>query len=131
MSASRPALVSGLVFALAGFAVAAALVWWLPHCHAELPMRCVWMTRANMGTGVLIGLLGLAMMFAGVGSAMGLATGIVLSSLLMIAVATVLIGPCPNPMMGCHAVTEPALIVIGAVIALAGLAELWRLSRVR
>ena len=55
--------------------------------------------------------------------------GIIFTAMLEMALATVLIGPCPNPMMGCHAVTQPTILVAGALIALAALAEMWRLSK--
>ena len=42
---------------------------------------------------------------------------------------TVLIGTCPNPMMACHRVTDPALIVIGVLVALVAAADAWRLSK--
>ena len=32
-------------------------------------------------------------------------------------------------MMGCHAVTQPTILVAGALIALIALAEMWRLSK--
>ena len=53
----------------------------------------------------------------------------ILNGILVVLLATVLIGPCPNPMMGCHATTQGALIVFGVIIALIAAADLWRLSR--
>ena len=93
-------------------------------------MKCVWMTRAAAGASLVIAALGVVMMFSpSAGAAIGALAGIIFTAMLEMALATVLIGPCPNPMMGCHAVTQPTILVAGALIALAALAEMWRLSK--
>lgn len=130
MANTRPAFVSGLVMTAAGLVLAAALFWWLPHCHGEVVMKCVWMTRAAAGAALVVAALGLVMMLApSAGAAIGALSGIVFTAILEMALASVLIGPCPNPMMGCHAVTQPTILVASALIALIALAEMWRLSK--
>lgn len=69
------------------------------------------------------------MQFVSAHWAAGLQTANILNGILVVLLATVLIGPCPNPMMGCHATTQGALIVFGVIIALIAAADLWRLSR--
>lgn len=130
MLQSRPAFVSGIVMTAVGLVLAAALFWWLPHCHTEMVMKCVWMTRAAAGASLVIAALGVVMMFSpSAGAAIGALAGIIFTAMLEMALATVLIGPCLNPMMGCHAVTRPTILVAGALIALIALAEMWRLSK--
>ena len=131
MKTSHPALFSGIFFALAGLILSAALFFgWLPHCHGEKIMRCVWMTRAAGGTALMIAALGYVMLFTNERAvAMGIGIGVFFAAILEAALATVLIGPCPSPMMLCHAVTQPTVIVSSAVLALFALADVWRLSR--
>lgn len=131
MPQSRPAAVTGILYLAAGLALAAALLaGWLPHCGGEAPMRCLWMTRAAAGTSLALAAAGLFMVFArSAAAAMGLAAGVFLLSLLLASTAGILIGPCPSPMMHCHAVTQPALLVAGALLSLIALADVWRLSR--
>ena len=69
------------------------------------------------------------MQFAARGVAMGLQIANVLNGLLVVALSTFLIGACPNPLMRCHTVTEPILVVCGAVLALIALVDFWRLSK--
>lgn len=129
-ASKAPARVSGLLLFILGALLAVALLWWLPHCGGEHVMRCVWMTRAAAGVAGLIALEGLLASIArSAAAAAGLEAGIVLAGILEILVALVLIGPCPNPMMACHAVTEPVIILSGAVIAVVALADMWRLTR--
>lgn len=132
MSQSRPAFVSGIVMTAVGLILAAALFWWLPHCHGEIVMKCVWMTRAAAGASLVIAALGVVMVFSpSAGAAIGALAGIIFTAMLETALTTVLIGPCPNPMMGCHAVTQPTILVAAALIALVALAVMWRLSKLQ
>ena len=117
----KPNFLSGFLMVVVGALVAFASLFWLPHCGGETPMRCVWLLRAATGVGF--------MKFVAAKTAAGIQIGNVLMGLLLIALATVLIGTCPNPMMACHRVTDPALIVIGLVVALIAAADAWRLSK--
>ncbi|MBS1344801.1 MAG: DUF4418 family protein, partial [Sutterella sp.] len=51
-----------------------------------------------------------------------------LNAILIAGVAGPLIGPCPSPMMHCHSITQPVLIVAAAVIAVIALIEIRRLA---
>lgn len=125
----KPAFFSGLLTVFLGAALAVASLVWLPHCGGEHVMKCIWMVRSVAGVGLLIALTGVAMQFVSAHWAAGLQTANVLNGLLVIALSTFLIGPCPNPLMGCNATTQGALIVFGAIISLVAAADLWRLSR--
>ena len=125
----KPAFFTGLLMAFLGAALAVASLVWLPHCGGAPVMKCVWMVRATAGVGFMIMLGGIIMQFVSAHWAAGLQTANILNGILVILLATVLIGPCPNPMMGCHATTQGALIVFGVIIALIAAADLWRLSR--
>lgn len=113
----KPNFLSGFLMVVVGALVAFASLFWLPHCGGETPMRCVWLLRAATGVGFMILVSGVVMKFVAAKTAAGIQIGNVLMGLLLIALATVLIGTCPNPMMACHRVTDPALIVIGLVVA--------------
>lgn len=127
----KTAFASGILLMLLGIALALATLFFLPHCGGEKIMRCIWMTRSVAAVGFGIAVLGCAMQFASRGAAIGLEAGVLVLSLLVIALSTVVIGSCPNPMMKCHTITEPVLIIWGAVLALVSLADMWRLSRLR
>lgn len=131
MHNEHPARWSGILLLVAGALLAAALLLgWLPHCMRQPPMRCVWMINACIGVSGVIAVLGLGMAAArSAAAAMGLAAGVLMNAILLMALAGPLIGPCPNPLMHCHTETQPAVLVIGAVLAVLGLIEVWRLSR--
>ena len=107
----KPNFLSGFLMVLVGALVAFASLFWLPHCGGETPMRCV------------------VMKFVAAKTAAGIQIGNVLMGLLLVALAAFLIGSCPNPMMACHRVTDPALIVIGVLVALVAAVDAWRLSK--
>lgn len=125
----KPAFASGFVMLVIGALLALAAMFWLPHCGGEKTMRCVWMLASVSGVGMLIAVTGVVMQFASRQIAMGLQAANVLNGLLVLALSTFLIGACPNPLMRCHTVTEPILVVWGAAIAVIALVDLWRLSK--
>lgn len=125
----KPGFLSGFLMMVLGGALAVAAAFFLPHCGGDKPMRCVWMLHAVCGAGFSVALLGVAMQFVGRGIAMGLQIANAVNGLLILALSTVLIGACPNPMMKCHTISEPILVVWSLVIVVAALLDLWRLSR--
>ena len=130
MNSNHPALISGGLFFVIGLALAAALFTGrLPHCWHNGPSVCYWMTRAAGGASAVVAFLGLAMMFSrSAGAGFGMAVGVFLNAILIAGVAGPLIGPCPSPMMHCHSITQPVLIVAAAVIAVIALIEIRRLA---
>lgn len=125
----KPGFLSGFLMMVLGGALAVAAAFFLPHCGGDKPMRCVWMLHAVCGAGFSVALLGVAMQFVGRGIAMGLQIANAVNGLLILALSTVLIGACPNPMMKCHTISEPILVVWSLIIVVAALLDLWRLSR--
>lgn len=125
------ALPSGILMLLFGALLAACAFWFLPICHAEAPMRCFWMTRAVGSTGVMIAVSGLVALAGSPALARGIQVGNALSGLLAAALASFVIGACPNPMMACHALTESVLVILGLLITVTALLDFWRLSRVK
>ena len=77
-------------------------------------------------SGGLFFVIGLLSRSAGAG--FGMAVGVFLNAILIAGVAGPLIGPCPSPMMHCHSITQPVLIVAAAVIAVIALIEIRRLA---
>lgn len=129
-TSGRPAFVSGLVLALLAAAFCVAVIAFLPHCGGERVMRCVWMTHAAAGAAALATVAGLIAAFVrSAAGAAGVEVGVVLGSLLAAATPAFLIAPCPNAMMKCHAITAPTIMVVGVVLALLALLDIWRLTR--
>lgn len=97
---------------------------------SQIPMKCHWTGRAELGLGLPLLTVGLAMLFSRrkesfrnlglVGISLGIVT---------ILLPTVLIGVCVMPDMPCHAIMEPALILMGVLVAgisLAVVVRNWR-----
>ena len=96
----------------------------------EIPMKCHWTGRAELGLGLPLLTVGLTMFFGKrresfrnlglVGISLGIVT---------ILLPTVLIGVCGMPDMPCHSIMEPALILMGILvvgISLAVVIRNWR-----
>ena len=96
----------------------------------EIPLKCHWTGRAELGLALPLLTVGLTMLFSRrresfrnlglVGISLGIVT---------ILLPTVLIGVCGMPDMPCHSTMEPALILMGVLVAgisLAVAARNWR-----
>lgn len=126
---TRPAFFSGLAMMALGLGLVVAALYFLPICHGDHPMQCFWMTRAIGVVGFAIGLSGVMLQFLERQRAVGVQMMNVLLGLVVVALATFAIGPCPNPMMACHAVTGKVLTLWGVLVAVAAAMDAWRLSR--
>jgi len=83
----------------------------------EIPMKCHWTGRAELGVGLPLLAVGLTMFFSRrreskrnlglVGATLGIVT---------ILLPTVLIGVCGSPDMPCHSIMSPALILMGILV---------------
>ena len=96
----------------------------------EIPMKCHWTGRAELGLALPLLTVGLTMLFSRRRESfrnlglVGISLGIV-----NILLPTVLIGVCGMPDMPCHSIMEPALILMGVLVAgisLAVAARNWR-----
>jgi hypothetical protein len=82
----------------------------------QLPMVCHWSARAEIATGIPLGLLGAAMFFTKRKSGLytlgilGIALGV-----LTITLPTNIIGTCPGPTMICNTAMKPAAAALGGV----------------
>lgn len=115
-------LISGTIMLILGGALALAILYYLPHCHADKMMRCMWMKNSIALVGFMVAFLGLALAFARNSAfAMGIQLAQVVNGLAVVALSTFAIGPCMSPMMKCHSVTQPIVIVWGLVIAVVAL----------
>jgi len=83
----------------------------------EIPMKCHWSGRAELGLGLPLLAVGVTMLFSRrkesrrnlgiVGVTLGVVT---------ILLPTVLIGVCGMPDMPCHAIMQPALVLMGSLV---------------
>lgn len=83
----------------------------------EIPMKCHWTGRAELGVGLPLLAVGSTMFFSRrreskrnlglVGATLGIVT---------ILLPTVLIGVCGSPDMPCHSIMSPALILMGILV---------------
>lgn len=114
--------VSGTLMLILGGALALAILYYLPHCHADKMMRCIWMKNAVALVGFMVAVLGLVLVFTrNAAFAMGIQVAQIVNGLAVVALSTFVIGPCLSPMMKCHSVTQPIAIVWGLVIAVVAL----------
>ena len=83
----------------------------------QVPMKCHWTGRAELGLGLPLLTVGLTMLFSRRRESLrnlglvGISLGIV-----TILLPTVLIGVCAMPDMHCHSIMEPALILMGVLV---------------
>jgi hypothetical protein len=85
-------------------------------------MECHWTGQAEIGVGLMIALLGLALLFfSDSGVRLGLSIAALLSGILALLFPAVLIGGCAMETMQCRSVTFPALTVI-SVLTIVGFA---------
>ncbi|WIK63894.1 DUF4418 family protein [Gleimia hominis] len=112
--ASAPAIIFGLLIAIAPQTFAT------PCPVTGMPMACHWTAQASLGIGVVIALMGAFALMSPPAMRAGISIGVVLTSALEFAVVTVLIGVCDDPMMHCHSVMKPTLIVVSVLALLCG-----------
>ncbi|MDR0412156.1 MAG: DUF4418 family protein [Treponema sp.] len=80
-------------------------------------LRCHWSAQGEIGIGVLIATLGIALLiFAESNVRLGLTIGIFFSSIIALCIPHALIGGCGMMSMACRRVAFPALTVIGFVL---------------
>jgi hypothetical protein len=133
-------VISGIVLIGLGVLLAAGPWTIFPVCEAldppmyvttstgkQLPMPCGYTARAEIGVGALVVLGGVGMMLAkSPGTRKGLAWMGLGAGALAIAIPTALIGVCANQSHPCVLETQPALILIGATVAMLSIIILWK-----
>lgn len=88
------------------------------------PMKCFWTARAEIFLGISIAVFAaLQIIFAlkesNIQANLALTLAIITNAIGVILVPSALIGVCAKPMMHCHSVTKPFLIVAAILIILA------------
>ena len=84
---------------------------------AEMEMPCAGIPKAGLIAGIILAVLGIALIAAGNKKAVSIVLGILsaASGIVIIGIPTFIVGVCGGAHMHCHMVTRPALIIIGAV----------------
>jgi hypothetical protein len=83
----------------------------------EIPMKCHWTGRAELGLGLPLLAMGLLLGFSRRNETrrnlglMGISLGVV-----AVLLPTTLIGVCGNPDMPCHSTMRPALMLMGILV---------------
>lgn len=121
----RRSLVAGIptaVFGILLILVPARVFPVCPVAEGMHPMRCHWTAAALAGFGGLFLAAGVFLFLCkGNGVRVGLSVMAVCSAILGGVIATSLIGMCMNPLMPCRTGTYPAVMILLALTALAGL----------
>jgi hypothetical protein len=126
----RNRLFSGILFTLLGLLEAVGPLTFFPVCEAMdgKYMKCHWTALAELGIGVIIATLGvLLIVLASRQIRIGISIAIGLNAILVILVASTLIGVCAGIHMRCHALTLPALGLLGILTLLLAAANIWYL----
>jgi len=115
----KKAIIFGSVVILLGLLIALGPQFLFKVCaHKEESFpRCNWSARAEIGIGLLIAALGACMIvFTDVKTRLGLLIGILLASIIALAVPHTLIGGCGMMSMQCRKVAFPALTIESVVL---------------
>ncbi|MDR2942750.1 MAG: DUF4418 family protein [Treponema sp.] len=115
----KKTIIDSAIVILLGLLIAVGPQFLFKTCpsHSSTYPLCHWTAQAELGMGMLIAALGLCLIvFNDSKMQIGLAIGILLTSIMVIGLPHALIGGCKDKIMACHRVAFPALTVIGAVL---------------
>jgi len=121
---------SGIVITVLGLLIVLAPTL-LPVCQGllelangrQVPMRCHWTARAEMLLGVLVLIVGLMIAFLKTPEGrQRLHHQVAILGAAIILTPLFIIPTCDNPDMACNVATKPALIILGGIVLLVGLA---------
>jgi len=109
---------SAIFFTLTGLLVAVGPQTAFKVCDTDMMvMKCFYTARAELGVGILIAVIGIALFFlSNRGTRNGLNIALIPAGILTALIPTVLIGVCGGEHMPCHKLTLPALVLLGAMI---------------
>lgn len=119
------AIIFATITAVLGILVAVGPQTFASVCGVtEKPMKCFWTARAEFFLGISIAVFAaLQIVFAlknlNIQANIAFSLAIVVNAIGVILVPLALIGVCAKPMMHCHSVTKPFLIVAAILIILA------------
>lgn len=117
----------GIILLIIGLLQSAGTAWLFPTCppmENGSYMKCHWMGQSVIGVGLV--LIVIAFIYIGVNQPLiraGLSLSMIPIGLFTIAIAIVLIGVCGMAKMQCHAVTLPAVTILGGITVLLGVAN--------
>lgn len=118
-------IIFATVTAVLGILIAVAPQTFASVCKVtEKPMKCFWTARAEIFLGISIAVFAaLQIVFAlknlNIQANIAFSLAIVVNAIGVILVPSALIGVCAKPMMHCHSVTKPFLIVAAILIIFA------------
>ncbi len=97
----------------------------------NIPMKCLWTARAEIGLGILLLAVGVLLFISRkLETIRSLSILALILGILIILLPTVLIGVCGNPEMPCAAVMKPTLLLIGIITGVLGIATAgWSFTR--
>lgn len=132
MNITKNRLISGIVYIVLGVLIAAGPQTLFAVCESmgDSYMKCHWTAQAEIGCGLAIAALGIFLLcFSSELIRIGIQSALILQSLQAVLIPSVLIGVCGGNHMRCHALTLPALNVLGTIGIIVGainLIYLWK-----
>lgn len=84
-------------------------------------MKCHWTAQVEVALGIATIVIGLLIVLSKEKAASAYSLASAINGVLVILIPTVVIGVCGSADMPCNSGTKPALIIVGALIALTGL----------
>jgi hypothetical protein len=112
-------IIFGSIVIALGFLVAMSPQFLFKVCsvHSGAFSLCHWTARAELGMGMLIAALGICLIvFTDPKTQIGLVSGILFASILVLGIPHALIGGCKASTMACRKVAFPAITVIGIIL---------------
>lgn len=118
----------GILYIILGLLVAIGPQTLFPACgaHDGKFMKCHWTAQAELGIGLTIAILGLLLiLIASRQLRIGISIGIFLNAILELLIPNALIGVCGSLQMNCRILTLPALNILGVLVALSAVINIW------
>ena len=111
----------GIIFIALGLLLALGPQFLFKVCERihmdEMPMKCYWTARAEIGVGGVIAAFGIALIiFTCAKIRLGFVIGILLSGIHALLIPYVLIGGCPGDSMPCQKIAFPAITIISILL---------------